>query len=206
MSRDSEKLKKGDKVVMHTCGEAKTAAGKIWTCKTDQFTRGTGVYEQDSVFLEGYSGSFAPEFLQMVILPSEDESLLAALEEAKKERDDWHNNYLRAVADAEDSPEIIKMQQERISDLAGELSEAQLAIEAMHEHNRKYAAERDRATRLLAEAQQTIEELNIALDMSIEETNKWSTLVNGAAADNERLRRVLEENRITDSEERSDKA
>lgn len=65
------KLKKGDWVVMHTCIEATDPNnyGKLWQCKTDQFTRGKGVYAQDSVFLEGYSGSFAPEFLQKVNLP-----------------------------------------------------------------------------------------------------------------------------------------
>ncbi|CAJ1315943.1 hypothetical protein [Paenibacillus nuruki] len=62
----TDKLKKGDQVVMHTCIEAETHAGHIWTCRGDQFTRGTGVYAQDSVFLEGFSGSFAPEFLQKV--------------------------------------------------------------------------------------------------------------------------------------------
>lgn len=89
--KEEIKLKKGDHVVMHTCIEAETHKGRIWTCKSDQFTRGTGVYEQDSVFLEGYSGSFAPEFLQKVILPSEDERLLAALEEAQQEAKEWQD-------------------------------------------------------------------------------------------------------------------
>lgn len=44
-----------------------------------------GVIAQDSVFLEGYSGSFAPEFLQKVILPAEDERALATLEEAEQQ-------------------------------------------------------------------------------------------------------------------------
>lgn len=66
--RETEPLKKGELVVMHTCVEARNPKyeGKIWTCKTDQFTRGEGVYAQDSVFLEGFTGSFAPEFLQRV--------------------------------------------------------------------------------------------------------------------------------------------
>ncbi|ASA25409.1 hypothetical protein [Paenibacillus donghaensis] len=57
----------------------------------------------------------------------------------------------------------------------------------------------------LAEVQQTVEELDIALDLSVEETNKWVTLANSATADNERLRRLLEENKLTDPEERSEK-
>lgn len=61
---EEKKLKKGERVVMHTCIESEEEPGKIWTCKSDQFTRGKGVFAQDSVFLEGYSGSFAPEFLQ----------------------------------------------------------------------------------------------------------------------------------------------
>jgi hypothetical protein len=63
-----QKLQQGDWVVMHTCIEATDPNnyGKLWRCKTDQFTRGKGALVQDSVFLEGFSGSFAPEFLQKV--------------------------------------------------------------------------------------------------------------------------------------------
>lgn len=66
--RETEPLKKGELVVMHTCVESRNPKyeGKIWTCKTDQFTRGECVYAQDSIFLEGFTGSFAPEFLQRV--------------------------------------------------------------------------------------------------------------------------------------------
>lgn len=66
--RDTETLKKGELVVMHTCIESRNPKyeGKLWRCKTDQFTRGEGVYAQDSVFLEGFTGSFAPEYLQRV--------------------------------------------------------------------------------------------------------------------------------------------
>lgn len=60
-------LKQGDKVVMHTCLESEGKNyGKVWTCKTDEFTRGKGVYKQDLIFLEGFSGSFSTEFLQKV--------------------------------------------------------------------------------------------------------------------------------------------
>lgn len=59
-------LKKGEKVVMHTCGEAEQYDGKIWTCKTDEYEKGESVYKQRLVFLEGFSGCFAVEFLQKV--------------------------------------------------------------------------------------------------------------------------------------------
>lgn len=91
------KLKKGDWVVMHTCIEATNPEnyGKLWQCKTDQFTRGKGVYAQDSVFLEGYSGSFAPEFLQKVNLPT--------IKPGDKVRhDDWGDGVVYAL-DQDDS-------------------------------------------------------------------------------------------------------
>ncbi|MGG4096182.1 hypothetical protein [Paenibacillus lautus] len=59
-------LKKGDAVVMHTCMEASLPkySGRIWICKTDAF-RSKG-HDYDSIFLEGFSGSFSAEFLQKV--------------------------------------------------------------------------------------------------------------------------------------------
>ncbi|MEC2450580.1 hypothetical protein P9Z54_27020 [Bacillus cereus] len=59
-------MKKGDKVVMHTCGEAQHYDGKIWTCTTDEFVRGEGVYTQNLVFLEEFSGCFLAKYLQRV--------------------------------------------------------------------------------------------------------------------------------------------
>jgi hypothetical protein len=38
--KEENELKKDDRVVMHTCIESEEHPGKIWTCKTDQFTRG----------------------------------------------------------------------------------------------------------------------------------------------------------------------
>ena len=62
-----ELLKKGDKVVMHTCLEAETYNGKIWTCEGDEFTKGKEKYYQENVvFLEGFSGYFCTKFLQKV--------------------------------------------------------------------------------------------------------------------------------------------
>ncbi|WP_181219545.1 hypothetical protein [Bacillus subtilis] len=56
-------LKKGDHVVMHTCGEAEHYDGRIWHCTSDEFTDRAG---QQVVFLEGFSGCFLAEFLQRV--------------------------------------------------------------------------------------------------------------------------------------------
>lgn len=58
-------FKKGDTVVMHSCGEANFPKykGKIWTCQTDSYLdRG----KQEVVFLEGFSGCFSTKYLQSV--------------------------------------------------------------------------------------------------------------------------------------------
>jgi hypothetical protein len=48
-------FKKGDTVVMHSCGEANFYKGKIWKCQTDSYLdRG----KQEVVFIEGFSGCF----------------------------------------------------------------------------------------------------------------------------------------------------
>jgi phosphoribosyl-ATP pyrophosphohydrolase len=56
-------LKKGDKVVMHTCLEAETYNGRIWTCEGDEFKANSS---GNGVFLEGFSGYFYTEYLQKV--------------------------------------------------------------------------------------------------------------------------------------------
>ena len=62
------KLKKGDKVVMHTCLESKGKnLGKVWTCHTDSFKCDAGI---EVVFLEGFSGFFYTKFLQPIKLDS----------------------------------------------------------------------------------------------------------------------------------------
>jgi hypothetical protein len=58
-------LTKGDKVVMHTCIEAKTHDGVIWTCTTDEFKHHPN-HDYTVIMLEGYRGSFATEYLQKV--------------------------------------------------------------------------------------------------------------------------------------------
>ncbi|WP_181917180.1 hypothetical protein [Virgibacillus dokdonensis] len=63
-------LKKGDKVVMHTCMEAEAHDGKIWTCRSNEFKHHPS-HNYTSVMLEGYSGSFKTEFLQKVNVSKE---------------------------------------------------------------------------------------------------------------------------------------
>jgi hypothetical protein len=58
-------LKKGDKVVMHTCGEAEHYEGKVWTCRSDEYKSESG---RNGVFLEGFSGHFKTAYLQKVKL------------------------------------------------------------------------------------------------------------------------------------------
>ncbi|MGG3871647.1 hypothetical protein [Brevibacillus laterosporus] len=66
-------LKKDDQVVMHTCIEAQNPNnyGRIWTCRTDEFTAKSGT---QVVFLKGFSGYFSKEFLQKVNLELREDS------------------------------------------------------------------------------------------------------------------------------------
>lgn len=82
-----ELLKQGDKVVIHTCLESERYNGKIWTCKTDEFIRGEGVYKQNLIFLEGFSGSFSTDYLQKVNIPinNNEEILINALKYIKEQ-------------------------------------------------------------------------------------------------------------------------
>lgn len=84
---DKELLKQGDKVVMHTCIESEKYNGRVWTCRTDEYTRGEGVYKQNLVFLEGFSGSFSTEFLQKVNIVADNnlDILVNALRDIKEQ-------------------------------------------------------------------------------------------------------------------------
>lgn len=66
-------LRKGDKVVMHTCIEAETHDGKVWTCRSDEFKHHPN-HDYTSIMLEGFSGSFQTEFLQKIDIESIDKS------------------------------------------------------------------------------------------------------------------------------------
>ncbi|MBI9052497.1 MAG: hypothetical protein JEY96_01685 [Bacteroidales bacterium] len=56
-------LKKGDKVVMHTCGEADHYKGRTWICRSDSFMSKS---KHEVVFLKGFSGHFLCEYLQII--------------------------------------------------------------------------------------------------------------------------------------------
>lgn len=58
-------LKKGDKVVMHTCMEAEAHDGTIWTCTTDEFKHHPK-HDYTVIMLDGFSGSFQTEYLQKI--------------------------------------------------------------------------------------------------------------------------------------------
>lgn len=62
--RKTTTLKKGDKVVMHTCMEANFYKDRVWTCKTDSYKKESGT---EVVFLEGFRGCFSVDFLKKAI-------------------------------------------------------------------------------------------------------------------------------------------
>jgi len=90
-------LKTGDKVVMHTCGEAYFPQnyGKVWTCRSDEEVRneGEGIYEQRVVFLEGFSGCFATKYLQKVNAPNDEQV------KAQEEKLEIYNKYFKEIHD-----------------------------------------------------------------------------------------------------------
>lgn len=61
----TETFKKGDKVVMHGCYEAtfEKYKDKVWICQTDSYLDRA---KQDVVFLEGFSGCFASQYLLLI--------------------------------------------------------------------------------------------------------------------------------------------
>lgn len=60
-------LKKGDKVVMHSCIEAEAHDGTIWICDSDEFKHHPK-HDYTVIMLKGFSGSFQTEYLQKVKL------------------------------------------------------------------------------------------------------------------------------------------
>lgn len=62
----TDTLKKGDKVVMHSCIEANyhLYKGKLWITQTDSFLDKA---KDEIVFLEGFSGGFLTKYLQLVV-------------------------------------------------------------------------------------------------------------------------------------------
>lgn len=55
-------LFKGEKVVMHTCIEARHYEGKVWECECDSWDN----YGTELVMLKGFSGGFWTKYLQKV--------------------------------------------------------------------------------------------------------------------------------------------
>ncbi|WP_426578902.1 hypothetical protein P5490_019965 (plasmid) [Bacillus altitudinis] len=103
------KLKKGDLVVMHTSLEAELNEGRVWKCATDEITRSVSV-----VFLEGFSGHFATEFLQKVDVPviesemdlyNEIQRLKQELRFSNKKNEQYLNEWKKAETQANRSTE-----------------------------------------------------------------------------------------------------
>lgn len=88
-------LKKGDVVVMHTCIEAERYNGQLWTCRTDEFKHHPN-HDYTVVMLEGFSGSFATEYLQKVNL-EENARLREALEKILDEEETNLEGYKTTV-------------------------------------------------------------------------------------------------------------
>ncbi|MDX5485465.1 hypothetical protein NJE56_10895 [Bacillus pumilus] len=100
----SQKLKKGDMVVMHTCVEAVLNEGRVWKCAADEFNPSA-----PAVFLEGFSGHFAAEFLQKVDVPviesemdlyNEIQRLKGELRKSNRKNEQYLNEWKKAETQA----------------------------------------------------------------------------------------------------------
>ncbi|WLP58546.1 hypothetical protein [Bacillus pumilus] len=100
----SNKFKKGDMVVMHTCLEAELNEGRVWKCKGDEFNPSA-----PAVFLEGFSGHFSTEFLQKVDVPviesemdlyNEIQRLKDELRKSNKKNEQFLNDWKKAETQA----------------------------------------------------------------------------------------------------------
>jgi hypothetical protein len=78
-------LRKGDRVVMHTCMEASLPKyeGKIFTCTTDEQKLHES-HKYTVVWLEGVSGCFATEYLAKYTTPKKALEIYAATEEENR--------------------------------------------------------------------------------------------------------------------------
>lgn len=100
----SNKLKKGDMVVMHSCMEAELNEGRVWKCADDEFNPSA-----PAVFLEGFPGHFAVEFLQKVDVPviesemdlyNEIQRLKTELRKSNKKNEQFLNDWKKAETQA----------------------------------------------------------------------------------------------------------
>lgn len=62
-------LTKGDRVVMHTCREAKRYDGKVWVCESGEYKNPAN--KQNVIKLKGYSKPFKSKYLQKIAIPPE---------------------------------------------------------------------------------------------------------------------------------------
>jgi formyltetrahydrofolate hydrolase len=87
-------LKKGDKVVMHTCVEAEVYDGIIWTVASDVYER----RGREVVELEDFFGAFSVEYLQKVNIEQLQQELKQAQEKA-----DFYENTLKEIVEYEET-------------------------------------------------------------------------------------------------------
>ncbi|MEK4791156.1 hypothetical protein [Bacillus sp. FSL K6-2971] len=121
----SQKLKKGDMVVMHTCVEAVLNEGRVWKCKGDEFNPSA-----PAVFLEGFSGHFATEFLQKVDVPviesemdlyNEIQRLKGELRKSNRKNEQYLNEWKKAETQA-------NLATEQLADVTIELKNLQRSL------------------------------------------------------------------------------
>ncbi|MEK4789352.1 MULTISPECIES: hypothetical protein [Bacillus] len=121
----SQKLKKGDMVVMHTCVEAVLNEGRVWKCAADEFNPSA-----PAVFLEGFSGHFAAEFLQKVDVPviesemdlyNEIQRLKGELRKSNRKNEQYLNEWKKAETQA-------NLATEQLADVTIELKNLQRSL------------------------------------------------------------------------------
>lgn len=119
------KLKKGDLVVMHSCMEAELNKGIVWKCAGDEFNPSA-----PAVFLEGFSGHFATEFLQKVDVPviesemdlyNEIQRLKGELRKSNRKNEQYLNEWRKAETQA-------NLATEQLADVTIELKNLQRSL------------------------------------------------------------------------------
>lgn len=90
-------FKKGDKVVMFDCGEAKHNNGKIWECFDDSYIDKKTNGNPELVFLKGFSGSFYCKYLQLVKVSESKTPYNIIHFHSKEAYDAWKEDVARAT-------------------------------------------------------------------------------------------------------------
>jgi hypothetical protein len=156
----NEMLKKGDKVVMHTCIEAERHNGRIWTCKTDEFERNG----QRLVFLEGFTGCFSAEYLQPVDLSDmyfSNVVIKGTMDDYSEQIEELQDELARWEAGLNQTKEMYELQRQ--------LRQAQEEIERL-EKRYEFASQveyelRQEIQQLQRQLQQTRESISETLDL-----------------------------------------